>query len=192
MRELEPRRERARAWPLTLLLVVMAVAVAVLLWGLAAPRAAADSRSQPWLTALLIAVLLAASAIGAWSLYSAPRRLDYRLRGRTLLLRTLLGEQRVPLAAVIGAETIDFDLRLPPGARLGWSSSHLPGYYVGRWRVRGIGMARVVVAARRGRGVVLRFARGAPLLLAPRDPEALVARIESLQGRERGELRSGS
>ncbi len=192
MRELGPRREPARSWPLVLLLTAGLAVPAALLWGAVDPQTPRDQRLQPVLAVLGTAIGLGAVGIGAWSLSNAPRRLDYRLRGRSLEVTTLLSRFRVPLASVRRAEVLRYDLLILPGARLGWGQSHLPGYYVGRWRLRGARSARVVVASPRGDGVLLHFEKGPPLLLAPRDPEALVALVERNGGFERGSIRSGS
>lgn len=190
MRELRPRRDPARAWPQLLLLVVaLAVAATMLAVGLS-PEGAHGPR--PWLGLLLTIAVLAAAGIGAWSLYAAPRRLDYRVRGRTLLVSTLLSQRRLPFASIRSAEVLRYDLLVLPGARLGWGQSHLPGYYVGWWRVAGAGVARVIVASPRGTGVLLRLRRGRPLLLAPNDPGALVALLQRHQGPGRDAIRSGS
>ena len=180
MRELKPRREPARAWPQGMLLTVsLAVAATMLFLGLSP---SVSDGLQPWLGTLLALAVLIAAGIGSWSLYAAPRRLDYRVRGRTLLVNTLLSQQRVPFASVRSAEVLRYDLLVLPGARLGWVQSHLPGYYVGSWRVRGAGVVRVVAASPRGTGVLLRLRDGRPLLLAPNEPEALAALLERHQG----------
>jgi len=174
-------------------LLVFGLAVpAVLVWAAIDPGAPADQRMPPALAALIAVGELLAVGTGTWALSNAPRRLDYRLRGRSLEVTTLLSRLRIPLKSVRGAEVLRYDLLLLPGARLGPVQSHLPGYYVGRWRLRGPRSARVIVAAPRGDGVLLHFEDGPPLLLAPRDPEALVALVERHNTRGAGELRSGS
>lgn len=192
IRELSPRRERPRRWPVVLLLVVGLAVPAVLVWAVIDPQAPADQRLPPALAALIVVVELAALGIGTWALSNAPQRLDYRLRGRSLEVTTLLSRLRIPLASVRGAEILRYDLLILPGARLGPVQSQLPGYYVGRWRLRGSRSARVIVASPRGYGVLLHFEEGPPLLLAPRDPEALTALVERRRGLGEGELRSGS
>ncbi len=192
MREIAPRRERPRSWPVVALLVVGLAVPLVLLWVALEPGVPAEQRPAPALVALVAAVELVAVGIGTWSLRRAPRRLDYRLRGRSLEVTTLLAQVRIPLKSVRRAEVLRYDLLLLPGARLGPVQSHLPGYYVGRWRLRGPRSSRVIVAAPRGDGVLLHFAKEPPLLLAPRDPEALVALVERGRGPGSRELRSGS
>jgi len=59
----------------------------------------------------------------------------------------------------------------------------MPGYYVGRFPLSGLKRTQVAVGVRKGRGLLLRFASGDPLLLAPRDPEALLKLLQ-----ERGDL----
>jgi len=182
MRELRPRRERPRSWPVLSLLVVGLAVPAVILWAALRPGSPADLQPSSGLVAFVVALELIALAIGTWSLSQAPRRLDYRLRGRSLEVTTLLATIRIPLASVRRAEVLRYDLLLLPGARLGAVQSQLPGYYVGRWRLRGPRSARVIVASPRGDGVLLHFEKGPPLLLAPQDPEALVALVERRRG----------
>jgi|GEM_PF-6177154 len=182
MRELSPRRERPRRWPVVVLLVVGLAVPAALMWAVLEPGVPAEQRLPPTLAVLVIMGELLAVGVGTWSLSNAPRRLDYRLRGRSLQVTTLLARLEIPLASVRRAEVLRYDLLLLPGARLGPVQSHLPGYYVGRWRLRGPRSARVIVASPRGDGVLLHFEKGPPLLLAPRDPQALVALVERRQG----------
>jgi len=176
--ELRPQRERPEAWPTLLVAAIGAVATGVVLWRALAPGEA-GSELAPAIAALWLVGVVAAAAIAIWGIHAAPRRLDYRLRGRTLVITTLLGHRTVPLRSVAATEQIDFDLKVGPGLHLGWPRSHLPGYYVGRFPLSGLGGVLVVVAVRRGRGVLLRPDAGAPVLLAPRDPEALVGLVES-------------
>ncbi len=190
MREIAPRRERPRSWPVVALLVVGLAVPVVLLWVAIEPGVPAQQRPAPGLVTLVAVVELIALGIGTWSLSRAPRRLDYRLRGRSLEITTLLARIRIPLKSVRHAEVLRYDLLVLPGARLGPVQSQLPGYYVGRWRLRGPRSSRVIVAAPRGDGVLLHFDEGPPLLLAPRDPEALVALVERGRGPEGGEFRS--
>jgi hypothetical protein len=192
MRELGPRREPARSWPQLLLLTAGLSVPAALLWGAVDPQTPPDQRLQPVLAVLGTAVGLVGVGFGAWAVSAAPRRLEYRLRGRSLEVATLLSRRRISLASVRRAEIVHYDLRAVSGAHMGIVRSHLPGYYVGRWRIRGAGVVRAVVASPRGDGVLLHVGAGAPLLLAPRDPEALVALVERHGGRERGSIRSGS
>lgn len=180
MTELRLRQEPLSPWPVTrVALVGVGVAVA-LVWATVAPPS--TERLPAAATALALVVLLAAAGVGAVSLYAAPRRLAYRLRGRTLELQTLTGTLRVPAASLRGAERIDFVLRLTWGTRLGWSYSHLPGYYVGLFRIVGAERVRGFAGARRGSGVLLRPARGDPLLLTPVDAEALLAWVARYGG----------
>ncbi len=176
MAELRLRQERPRLWPIAMTVLVGVGVAGTLVWAAVAPspgeRLAADR------TAAVVAFELAAVAVGATSLYAAPRRLGYTLRGSTLELCTLTGTVRLPASALRGAERIDFALRLPWGARLGWPQSHLPGYYVGLFNAGGAGRVRAFAGERRGSGVLLRLERGAPVLLTPRDPEALLSWAE--------------
>lgn len=178
MREVRPQREPPAAWPALLLAVVVLVVVASLLWATVSPAPTDAERLDPAVGAALIAGLLAAGAAGAWTLTAAPRRLDYRLRGRSLVVTTLLSRRTVPLAEITGAEVVPFELTTVPGAHAGWLNSHMPGYYVGIFPLSGLKRTRVAVGVRRGRGVLLRFGPGESLLLAPQDPEALVALVE--------------
>lgn len=178
MPELRPQRERAAAWPAALLVVVVLAVVVVLLRAAGSPAPSASTRPDLAVRLAVVAVMLVAGGVGAWTLTAAPRRLDYRLRGRSLVITTLLSRRTVPLSRVTGAEVIPFELTTMPGAHAGLLNSHLPGYYVGRFPLSGLKGTRVVVAVRKGRGVLLRFASGEPLLLAPRDPEALLALVE--------------
>jgi len=178
MRELSPRREPPSRWPILLLLGVGVFVAGGLLWAAIGPSAMPSERLQPVVAVLVACAELAAVGVGVWSLGAAPRRLDYRLRGRTLVVTMLLTQRRVPLASVVRAEVLRYDLVVVPGVKLGWPRSHLPGYYVGRWRLDGVGTAEVIVAAPRGDGILLRFREASPLLLAPRDPEALAALVE--------------
>lgn len=175
--ELRPQRERREGWPALLVAVIGAVVTGVFLWRALAPGEA-GSAPAPAIAALLTVAMAVAATVAIWAIHAAPRRLDYRLRGRTLVITTLLGRRTVPLRSVTAAEQIDFDLKVGLGLHLGWPRSHLPGYYVGRFPLSGLGRTLVVVAVRRGRGVLLRPDAGAPVLLAPKDPDALVGLVE--------------
>jgi len=183
MRELRPQREPPAAWPVALLAGSVLLVVGFLLWAVLSPAPPGGERMDPLAGALVIAGLLLASGIGTWTLINAPRRLDYRLRGRTLFVTTLLGRRVVPLSRIVGAELTSFELTTMPGAHAGWLNSHMPGYYVGRFPLSGLKRTQVAVGVRKGRGLLLRFASGDPLLLAPRDPEALLKLLQ-----ERGDL----
>lgn len=185
MRELRPQREPPAAWPAVLLLVVVLVVVAFLLRAMVSPAPPGGDRMAPLTGGLVIAAMLMAAGVGTWALTSAPRRLDYRLRGRTLIVTTLLGRRVLPLSSVVGAEVTSFALNTTPGAHAGALNSHMPGYYVGLFPLSGLKRTRVAVGVRKGRGVVLHFATGDALLLAPRDPEALLALVEQRAGRRR-------
>jgi hypothetical protein len=182
MRELSPRREPPGRWPALVLTGVGIVAAGGLLWAAVDPSSPPSERLPAGLAVAVAAAELAAVALGVWALSAAPRRLDYRLRGRGLVVTQLLSQRRVPLTSVASAEVLPYDLGVVPGAHLGWPRSYLPGYYVGWWRMAGVGRVRVAVAARSGTGVLLRFRDGPPLLLAPREPEALTSRVERFGG----------
>ena len=140
--------------------------------------------------ALLVVAELAITGLASWTLRAAPRRLGYQLRRDELMVRTLAGRRVVTLSSIASAEPYDYQLTVNRGVHLGWPRSHMPGYYSGRFRLDGVGAAQVAVAARRGHGVLLRFQDGPPLLLAPKDPEALL-RLIGKRGGETG-LRSAS
>lgn len=184
MAELRVRQEPLRAWPQLVLLGVGGAVAAALLTAAVAPPPA--ERLPPGQAAAFVLVELLAVGVGAVSYHLAPRRLGYRLRGRRLEVRTLLGSWQLPAASVRGAERIDVRLFVLPGARLGWPHSHLPGYYVGVFRAAGVGRVRAFAGARRGHGVLLRTDRGEPVLLTPRDPDALIDWLTRHGGPPRG------
>lgn len=188
MPDVRPQREPPAAWPVLLLAGVAVVVLATMAWAMLAPAARHGERLDPVVGVPVIAVLLVASGIGGWALTAAPRRLEYRLRGRALQIATLLGRRVVPLSRVVSAEVVDFRLTTMPGAHAGFLNSHMPGYYVGLFPLSGLGRTRVVVGVRQGRGVLLRFAEEDPLLLAPRDPQALVELVQERSGRRAGPL----
>lgn len=173
MAELKPRREPTSPWPSIAIGVIGLGAVTALLWG-----GSDGVAGRPfYLTALLVAAELAATATASWTLAVAPRRLGYRVRGRELEVRTLMGRSRLPLDRVTAAEIVSYELAVPRGVRLGWPHSHMRGYYTGRYRLPDIGAVRAAVGARRGQGVLLELPNGRPWLLAPRDPDALLALV---------------
>lgn len=183
VRELRPQREPARAWPAAILAGVVLTVVGLMTWAALSPTFGRSERPSPAAAVAIIAGLLLAGGVGSWALTAAPRRLDYRLRGRTLVVTTLLGKRLVPLSKVAGAEAVPFTLATTPGAHAGLLNSHMPGYYVGVFPLSGLGRTRVVVGVRRGRGVLLRLQGGEALLLAPQDPDALVALAAQRGGR---------
>ncbi|MEJ2668091.1 MAG: hypothetical protein P8Z81_13530 [Deinococcales bacterium] len=175
---LGPQREPPARWVTALLVVPVAAAAFVLLRF--ATRAGAEPRHHHAAVVPLVAAgaVLGIVTLTFWALRAAPHRLDYRLRGRSLEVTTLFGRRRLRLASITRAEVVAFDLRVAPGVHLGWPSSHLPGYYVGRFPFSGLGRTRVIVGVRRGSGVMLHFRTGEPLLLAPEQPAALAALID--------------
>lgn len=172
MAELRVRREPLRVWPQLVLLTVGGGVAATLLYAaLALPPA---ERLPPGQAVAFVLLEVLAVGVGAVSYHLAPRRLAYRLRGRRLEVRTLLGTWRLAADAVRGVERVEVRLLVLPGARLGWPHSHLPGYYVGVFRAAGLGRVRAFAGARRGDAVLLRTDGGDPVLLTPRDPDALI------------------
>lgn len=138
-------------------------------------------------TALLATLVVVATVAVIGALVAAPRRLGYVIRGDRLVVRTLLGSRRIRLSEVVQAEQLPY--RLPIlGVHFGWPRSHVPGYYVGMFRLHDVGITQVAVGARSGEGVLLRLGGGGSLLLAPRDPAALVAAVQ----RQRDAARSRS
>lgn len=180
-RDLSPQREPRGRWA-GALLAVPVVAVGLVILRYATRTRAASAHHAAVVLPLVAAVLAGIVAMTLWALRAAPQRLDYRLRGRSLEVSTLLTKRRLRLASVTRAEVVEFDLHVTPGVHMGWPNSHMPGYYVGRFPLSGLGGTRVVVGVRRGTGVLLHVKTGAPVLLAPEEPAALAALIEDRTG----------
>lgn len=185
MAEMKRLSEPASPWPAVTIGAVGLGAVAALLWG-GGEGPLAQAGTGSWARFVpLVGLELAVTAAAVATLLAAPRRLAYRVRGDRLTVRTLVGGLRVELSEVTGAEVLSYRLPLARSVHLGWPRSHVPGYYVGTFRLEGLGRTRVAVGARSGDGVLLHRADGGRLLLAPRDPAELLALVERYRSAER-------
>ncbi len=184
MAELKRLAEPASPWPAVIVGAIGIGAVgAILFSGGDGPLAQAGARSWS-ATVPLVGLELAITAAAVATLLAAPRRLAYRVRGDRLTVRTLVGTLQLSLSEVTAAEVLAYRLPLTRSVHLGWPRSHIPGYYVGTFHLEGLGRTRVAVGARSGEGVLLQRAGGGRLLLAPRDPAALLALVERYGGVE--------
>jgi hypothetical protein len=118
-----------------------------------------------WFTLFSVIAVLLLVVVGLLAVFMlAPARLQYRVRGGTLEVRTLLSRRRIPLAGVRARVH-----RPLLGARL--SGAAIPGHVVGSWLFDT--MATTVLASVRDSGVLIegegRF------FVSPQDPERFLA-----------------
>jgi hypothetical protein len=167
-----PWRAFAALIALTVILPLVVVAIALAL-----------AQTMPgWLFVFLVAVALGfmlsvSVGLSALLIYVATRN-EITLRDGTIHLKGGSYHERVPLAAITGARIVNLarDRAVAPATRE--NGMRLPGYQVGWYTLRD-GTWAFVLRSARTRAVYIETNREFAALLGVRQPERLLAQIES-------------
>ena len=202
--QLAPPGARARLW-LFLLAVALPLALAAACLGVTALRGRhllLVGGSLPLTVAATLGGIGVATALLWWVLAAQMRRQSLHLDGQALVVRAGFYRCRAPLPELDleQARTVDLDERpdLRPG-RWNGNGFTVPGFHAGWFAVRGHGRAFAAITEGRRvlwlpgrrrppvdagqagfRRLLPRIERHCSLLIEPRDPAALLARLREL------------